>query len=94
MRFAPWRGHETAPLAEHSTPVTTREGRQFLDRRQSGEEELTLASARGKWVLSRQCSARVVATLDASVVGIALPVIGRDFHAGVAALQWVTTRTC
>ena len=30
-----------------------------------------------------------IAALDATVVNIALPAIGRDFHTGVAALQWV-----
>ena len=30
-----------------------------------------------------------MAALDATVVGIALPAIGRDFHAGMASLQWV-----
>ena len=30
-----------------------------------------------------------IAALDATVVNIALPVIGREFHTGVAALQWV-----
>ena len=30
-----------------------------------------------------------IAALDATVVSIALPTIGRDFHASVAALQWV-----
>jgi MFS family permease len=30
-----------------------------------------------------------IAALDATVVNIALPVIGRDFGTGVAALQWV-----
>ena len=29
--------------------------------------------------------------LDATVVGIALPSIGRDFHGGVGTLQWVVT---
>ena len=32
-----------------------------------------------------------MASIDATVVGIALPAIGRDFHAGLAALQWVVT---
>jgi EmrB/QacA subfamily drug resistance transporter len=32
-----------------------------------------------------------MASLDATVVGIALPVIGKDFHATVAGLQWVVT---
>jgi EmrB/QacA subfamily drug resistance transporter len=30
-----------------------------------------------------------MALLDGTVVGIALPAIGRDFHAGVSTLQWV-----
>jgi len=30
-----------------------------------------------------------MAALDATVVGIALPAIGRDFHAGVTSVQWV-----
>src|SRR5712671_3451919 len=38
---------------------------------------LRLKSARGRWVVT------------ATVLGIALPAIGRDFHAGVAGLQWV-----
>jgi EmrB/QacA subfamily drug resistance transporter len=32
-----------------------------------------------------------VASLDATVVGIALPKIGVDFHTGVASLQWVVS---
>lgn len=32
-----------------------------------------------------------VATIDATVVGIALPAIGRDFGASVSGLQWVVT---
>jgi EmrB/QacA subfamily drug resistance transporter len=32
-----------------------------------------------------------IAALDATVVGIALPTIGRDFHTGLGALQWVVT---
>jgi hypothetical protein len=30
-----------------------------------------------------------IAALDATVVNIALPTIGRDFRTGVAAMQWV-----
>ena len=30
-----------------------------------------------------------IASLDATVVNIALPTIGRDFHTGIASLQWV-----
>jgi EmrB/QacA subfamily drug resistance transporter len=32
-----------------------------------------------------------MASLDATVVGIALPRIGEDFHSGVSSLQWVVT---
>ena len=32
-----------------------------------------------------------MAAIDATVVGIALPAIGRDFHASLASLQWVVT---
>jgi MFS family permease len=32
-----------------------------------------------------------VAAIDATVVGIALPSIGTEFHTGLAALQWVVT---
>ena len=32
-----------------------------------------------------------MASIDATVVGIALPAIGRDFHASLATLQWVVT---
>jgi Arabinose efflux permease len=32
-----------------------------------------------------------IAALDATVVNIALPTIGREFHTGIAALQWVMT---
>ena len=32
-----------------------------------------------------------MASLDATVVNVALPRIGRDFHAGVSSLQWALT---
>jgi MFS family permease len=32
-----------------------------------------------------------MASIDATVVGIALPAIGRDFGAGLTVLQWVVT---
>src|SRR4029077_19642986 len=32
-----------------------------------------------------------MASIDATVVGIALPVIGRDFHSSLSSLQWVVT---
>lgn len=54
-------------------------------------EGLRMASARGRWVLLATVLGSAVASIDATVVGIALPAIGRDFGTGFAALQWVVT---
>ncbi len=50
---------------------------------------LRLSTARGRWVVAATVLGSGMAALDATVVGIALPAIGRDFHAGIAGLQWV-----
>ena len=50
---------------------------------------LSYASASGRWVLAVSVLGSGIAALDATVVNIALPAIGRDFGTGVAALQWV-----
>ena len=50
---------------------------------------LKYASGSGRWVLAATVLGSGIAALDATVVGIALPAIGRDFHASVASLQWV-----
>ncbi|MGI8447069.1 MAG: DHA2 family efflux MFS transporter permease subunit [Streptosporangiaceae bacterium] len=55
------------------------------------EDGLVLASARGRWVLLATVLGSAVASIDATVVGIALPAIGRDFHVGLGPLQWVVT---
>jgi hypothetical protein len=49
------------------------------------------SSAPGRWVLAITVLGSGIAALDATVVNIALPTIGRDFHTGIAALQWVMT---
>ena len=54
-----------------------------------GTEGLRLKSARGRWVVASTVLGSGMAALDATVVGIALPAIGRNFHTGVSALQWV-----
>ena len=56
---------------------------------ESGDPGLRIKSARGRWVVAATVLGSGMAALDATVVGIALPAIGRDFHAGVASLQWV-----
>jgi EmrB/QacA subfamily drug resistance transporter len=52
---------------------------------------LTYASSPGRWTIAATIMGSGMASLDATVVGIALPSIGRDFHAGVDGLQWVVT---
>ncbi|HLH47022.1 MAG TPA: MFS transporter [Acidimicrobiales bacterium] len=52
---------------------------------------LTVRSAQGRWVIAATVLGSGVATLDATVVGIALPAISRSLHAGVATLQWIVT---
>src|ERR1700739_1032217 len=49
---------------------------------------LRYSSGTGRWVLAATVLGSGMAALDATVVGIALPAIGRDFHAAVTSLQW------
>lgn len=49
---------------------------------------MKLASAEGRWLVTAMVLASGMAFLDGSVVGLALPAIGRDLDAGVAGLQW------
>ncbi|HEV2346575.1 MAG TPA: DHA2 family efflux MFS transporter permease subunit [Actinocrinis sp.] len=42
----------------------------------------------GRWVLLATVLGSALSFIDATVVNVALPRIGRDFHAGAAALQW------
>ncbi len=49
------------------------------------------ATRTGRWVVAATVLGSGMAALDATVVGIALPTIGRQFHTGLAALQWVVT---
>jgi EmrB/QacA subfamily drug resistance transporter len=53
--------------------------------------ELAFSSARGRWVLTATVLGTGIAFLDSTVVGIALPSIGRAFGGGVGTLQWVIT---
>jgi MFS family permease len=55
----------------------------------TGTPGLRLSTARGRWVVTATVLGSGMAALDATVVGIALPAIGRNFHAGVASVQWV-----
>ncbi len=51
--------------------------------------ELRLGTSAGRWVVTATVLGSGMTALDATVVGIALPAVGRDFHAGVDSLQWV-----
>src|SRR5262249_24906915 len=55
----------------------------------AAEAGLGYASGPGAWGLGVTGLGAAMATIDATVVGIALPAIGRDFGAGLTALQWV-----
>jgi EmrB/QacA subfamily drug resistance transporter len=52
---------------------------------------LVMSSARGRWVLLATVLGSAMASIDATVVGIALPAIGKEFNATLGALQWVVT---
>ncbi len=52
---------------------------------------LRFHSAAGRWVIVATVLGSGMAAIDATVIGIALPTIGRDFHASLATLQWVVT---
>lgn len=52
---------------------------------------LRLDTPAGRWVVVATVLGSGMAAIDATVVGIALPTIGRQFHAAVGTLQWVVT---
>jgi EmrB/QacA subfamily drug resistance transporter len=53
-----------------------------------GRGQLAYGSPQGRWVLAVTILGSAVASLDATVVNVALPSIGRDLHAGFSGLQW------
>ncbi len=56
---------------------------------QPSPPDLRLDDAAGRWVLFATVLGSGVALLDATVVNIALPAIGRDLGGGLGALQWI-----
>ena len=52
---------------------------------------MRLSTPTGRWVIAATVLGSGMAAIDATVVGIALPSIGRQFHAQFGALQWVVT---
>jgi hypothetical protein len=55
------------------------------------ETGLSYTSAPGRWVLLVTILGSAMASIDATVVGIALPAMGRDFGASLAGLLWAVT---
>src|SRR4051794_41042755 len=52
------------------------------------DQQLRTGTARGRWVLLATVLGSGIASLDATVVNIALPAIGRSLGATLAGLQW------
>ncbi len=55
----------------------------------AADELVAFDTARGRWVLAGMVLGSGVASLDATVVNVALPRLGADLHADFAGLQWV-----
>ncbi len=53
--------------------------------------QLAFGTSQGRWVIAAMVLGSGIAALDATVVGIALPTIGRNFHSDVGTLQWVVS---
>jgi EmrB/QacA subfamily drug resistance transporter len=57
---------------------------------ESGEKSgVSFESAPGRWILAVSVLGSGMAFLDGTVVNVALPDIGRDFHATTGSLQWI-----
>src|SRR5215467_10092129 len=54
----------------------------------TASQQLTLGSAAGRWVVAAAVLGSGMASLDATVVNIALPALGRDLQAAFDGLQW------
>ncbi|MGA8297627.1 MAG: DHA2 family efflux MFS transporter permease subunit [Acidimicrobiales bacterium] len=54
-------------------------------------EPVRYSTAKGHFVLAATVAGSGMAFIDSTVVNIALPAIGKDFHASVADLQWLVT---
>jgi len=52
---------------------------------------LRVSSTAGRWVVAVTVLGSAIAAIDSTVVGIALPAIGRNFDLSVSSLQWVVS---
>jgi EmrB/QacA subfamily drug resistance transporter len=62
-----------------------------VDNQAADQASLALTSAAGRLALAATVAASGMASLDATVVNVALPHIGADLDASLSALQWVLT---
>lgn len=59
--------------------------------KQPAQQDIQLSTATGRWILLACVLGSGIAGIDATVVNIALPDIGRSLHVGFASLQWTVT---
>lgn len=59
-----------------------------------GYGSVRLASASGRWVLAVAVLGEAIALLEATVVNVSLPAIGRDLGADFAGRNGLSTATC
>ena len=59
--------------------------------RATGPAPLRLSSAAGRWVLLATILGSALAGIDATVVNVALPALGRSLGAGFTGLQWTVS---
>jgi EmrB/QacA subfamily drug resistance transporter len=52
---------------------------------------IRLAGTQGRWIIAATVLGSSMAFLDATVVNVALPTIGRSLHTSLAGLQWTVT---
>ncbi|OMC57579.1 MFS transporter [Mycobacterium sp. IS-836] len=60
-----------------------------MDRPASAPRQLPLAAAGARWLIAAAVLGSGIALLDATVVNVALPAIGREMGAGLTGQQWV-----
>jgi len=60
-----------------------------IDPMESSAEPVRMGSAKGRWVLAITVLGSGIAFLEATVVNVAVPEIGRDLNADTGDLQWV-----
>jgi EmrB/QacA subfamily drug resistance transporter len=53
--------------------------------------DIRLAGRQGRWVIAATVLGSSMVLLDATVVNVALPTIGKDLHTSLAGLQWTVT---